>query len=309
MSHSSKVALYALLCIIWGSTWLVIKVGYGGLGPFTVAAIRFLAAGALCAAIVPLAGARWPRGRAEVRLVLFVGVVLFGADYGLIYWSEQYIDSGLTAILFATLPLITIGVAHVYVPDERITSRKLTGTLLAFFGVIALFADHLRLDPTKALPMAAVVLAAVCAAAAGVVSKLHGGALHPAALNGPSMLVGAAVLAIAAIAAGERLQLPRDGQTLAAIAYLAVVGSVVSFLVYFSLLKTWSVTSLSFISVFTPAIALGLGFVFLGERPTMVTAVGAVLVLAGVALALTVSIARADARDARSTGPAGGSGR
>jgi drug/metabolite transporter (DMT)-like permease len=287
MSQRWKVTLYALLCFIWGSTWLVIKVGYGGLGPFTVAAIRFFAAGLLCAAIVPMVGARWPRGRTEWLLIVFVGVVLFGADYGLIYWSEQYIDSGLTAILFATLPLITIGVAHVYVPGERITVRKFGGTLLAFIGVIALFGDHLRLDPTKAVPMAAVVVAAVCAAAAGVASKVHGHALHPAALNGPSMLVGAGTLALAAVTTGEQLQVPRDPQTLAAIAYLAVMGSVVSFLVYFSLLKTWSVTSLSFISVFTPVIALTLGFVLLDERPTLLTAVGGALVLAGVGVALT----------------------
>jgi drug/metabolite transporter (DMT)-like permease len=287
MSQGSKIALYALLCFVWGSTWMVIKVGYGGLGPFTVAAIRFFAAGLLCAAIVPLVGARWPRARAEWLLIVFVGVVMFGGDYGLIYWSEQYIDSGLTAILFATLPLITIAVAHWYVPGERITSRKLTGTMLAFIGVVALFGDHVRLDPANALPMAAVVLAAVCAAAAGAASKVHGHALHPAALNGPSMLVGAGTLAVAAMATGEQLQLPREPQTLAAIAYLTVMGSVVSFLVYFSLLKTWSVTSLSFISVFTPAIALTLGFVFLDERPTLLTAIGGAFVLAGVALALT----------------------
>jgi drug/metabolite transporter (DMT)-like permease len=137
--------------------------------------------------------------------------------------------------------------------------------------------------------MAAVVLSGVCAAAAAAVSKVHGHALHPAALNGPSMLVGAGTLALAALATGEQLQVPRDPQTLAAIAYLAVMGSVVSFLVYFSLLKTWSVTSLSFISVFTPLIALTLGFVFLDERPTLLTAAGGAFVLAGVVLALTVS--------------------
>ena len=79
----------------------------------------------------------------------------------------------------------------------------------------------------------------------------------------------AVTLAATALATGERLQLPRDAMTWGAIAYLAIAGSVVTFLGYFSLLKTWSVTSLSFISVFTPAIALALGFVFLDEQPTL----------------------------------------
>jgi drug/metabolite transporter (DMT)-like permease len=285
----ASVALYILLCVIWGSTWLVIKVGYGGLGPFTVAALRFLLAGAVLAILLPLVGARWPRGRTEWLLVVFVGVVLFGADYGLIYWGEQFLDSGLTAILFATLPLMTVAFAHVYIPGDRVTARKLAGTLLAFLGVVALFGESLRLDVSKLGPMAAIIAGAVFAAAAGVATKRHGATLHSAALNAPSMLVGGITLAGAAIASGEGVNLPRDAMTWSAIAYLAIAGSVVTFLVYFSLLKTWSVTSLSFISVFTPAIALALGFVFLDERPTLWTAAGAVLILAGVALALSRS--------------------
>ena len=285
----ASVALYVLLCVIWGSTWLVIKVGYGGLGPFTVAATRFLLAGAALVVLLPLIGARWPRGRAEWLLVVWVGVVLFGADYGLIYWGEQFLDSGLTAILFATLPLMTVAFAHLYIPGDRVTARKLAGTLLAFLGVVALFGESLRLDLSKLGPMAAVIAAAVFAAAAGVATKRHGSTLHAASLNAPAMLVGGVTLIAAALLSGETVQLPRDGMTWGAIAYLAIAGSVVSFLVYFSLLKTWSVTSLSFISVFTPAIALALGFVFLDERPTLWTAVGTVLILAGVGLALSKS--------------------
>lgn len=282
-----NIALYALLCFIWGSTWLVIKVGYGGLGPFNVAAIRFFLAAAILTVIVPLVRTRWPRGRTEWGLVVWVGLVLFAADYGLIYWAEQFLESGLTAILFATLPLITVGFAHIYLPGDRITPRKLAGTFLAFFGVAALFGDHLRLDASKAGPMIAIVASAVCAATAGVATKRHGVALHPAALNAPAMFVGAFALLTVSLAVGDGFELPREPSAWGAVIYLAVAGSVVTFLGYFSLLKTWSVTSLSFVSVFTPAIALFLGFVMLDERPTPLTALGAALVLTGVALAVT----------------------
>jgi drug/metabolite transporter (DMT)-like permease len=280
-------ALYVLLCVIWGSTWLVIKVGYGGLGPLNVASLRFFVAAAAFAPLVPLLHARWPRGRAEWAVTAGIGLVLFGGDYGLIYWAEQYIDSGLTAILFATLPLITIACAHVYIPGERITPRRLAGTVVAFVGVASLFADRVRIDASATVPMLAVVGAGVCAAVASVVSKRHGTGLHPAALNAPAMFAGALALAAASIARGDGFHLPRDTATWGAILYLAVAGSVLTFLIYFSLLKTWDVTSLSFISVFTPLTALLLGFVFLDERPTLWTAVGAALVLAGVVLALT----------------------
>jgi drug/metabolite transporter (DMT)-like permease len=280
------VLRYSLLSVVWGSTWLVIKVGYGGLGPFNVAAVRFLLAGAVLTPIVPLMRARWPSSRGDWLLVTWVGLVLFAADYGLIYWGEQFLDSGLTSILFALLPLVTIAFAHVYVPGDRITARKLAGSVLAFLGIVALFGDRVRLDPEGLGPMLAILTATVCAAAAGVATKRHGVALHPAALNAPAMLIGALALAIVSLAVGDGLQIPRDASTWAAIAYLAIAGSVVTFLGYFTLLKTWSVTSLSFISVFTPAIALILGFVFLDERPTLANGVGAVLILGGVALAL-----------------------
>jgi drug/metabolite transporter (DMT)-like permease len=278
-----------MLCLIWGSTWLVIKVGYGGLGPFNVAALRFLIASIVLAPIVPLFRASWPSTRTEWTLVVWVGLVLFAADYGLIYWGEQFLDSGLTSILFALLPLVTIGFAHLYVPGDRITGRKLAGSVLAFAGIVALFGDRIRLDPAGLGPMLAIVASTVCAAAAGVATKRHGGNLHPASLNAPAMLIGAAALAAASLAAGDGLVLPRDAPTWSAILYLAIAGSVITFLGYFTLLKSWSVTSLSFISVFTPAIALFLGFVFLDERPTISSGVGAALILGGVALALSES--------------------
>jgi len=242
---------------------------------------------ALYAPLVPLLGVRWPRGRTEWLVVVWVGVVLFALDYGLIYWGEQFLESGLTAILFATLPLITIAFAHVYLPGDRMTVRKLAGTVLACGGVAALFGDHVRIDPSKTAPMLAIVASAACAAAAGVVSKRHAHQLHPAALNAPAMLAGAVVLLLASLVVGDGFALPRDGATWWAVTYLALAGSVLTFLVYFTLLKTWSVTSLSFISVFTPAVALLLGFVFLDERPTKLTALGAILVLTGVALAVS----------------------
>ena len=279
------VVSYATLCLVWGSTWLVIKVGYGGLGPFNVAAVRFFIAGVVMTLVVPMSRARWPRGRTEWRLIAAVGLLMFGADYGLIYWAEQYIESSLTAILFAILPLVTICAAHLYLPGERITGRKLAGTLLAFAGAMALFGDRVNIEAATLWPMLAVVAATVCAAVTAVASKRDGADLHPAALNAPSMLIGAVTLLVASVLSGEDLSLPQDSATWGAIVYLAVAGSVFTFLVYFWLLKTWTVTSLSFITVFTPVIALVLGFAFLDERPTAWTAVGAVLIAAGTILA------------------------
>ncbi|HZI78443.1 MAG TPA: EamA family transporter [Vicinamibacterales bacterium] len=277
--------LYGLLCLIWGSTWMVIKVGYGGLGPFNVAGLRFVIAGALMAVVALATRARWPTGRAEWQAMVLVGLLMFAGDYGLIYWAEQYIESGLTAVLFATLPLMTLFVARAYLPGDRITAGKLASSVLALAGTVALFADRLRLDAGSLPPMIAVLGAVLCAAVASVVSKRDAHDIPPATLNATSMLIGAAALLLAALAHGEGFRLPTDAATWAAVSYLALAGSVLAFLIYFSLLKTWSVMSLSFISVFTPAIALLLGFVFLHEPLTAGKVGGTVLILVAVALA------------------------
>jgi len=278
-------AFYTLLCLIWGSTWLVIKIGYGTLGPFNVAGLRFLIAGLVMAVVAHATGARWPRGRVEWTAVGVVGLMMFAGDYGLIYWAEQYIESGLTAVLFATLPLITLFVARSYLPGERITAAKLGSSGLALVGTVALFADRLRLDAAAVPPMLAVLGAVACAAVASVVSKRDAHDIPSATLNATSMLLGAGVLLLVSLASGDGLRLPADAGTWAAVGYLSLVGSVLAFLFYFSLLKTWSVMSLSFISVFTPVIALLLGFVFLHEPLTLWKVGGALLIMVAVALA------------------------
>jgi drug/metabolite transporter (DMT)-like permease len=133
--------------------------------------------------------------------------------------------------------------------------------------------------------MLAVLGAVLCAAIASVVGKRDAHDIPSATLNATSMLIGAAVLLLVSLAAGDGLHVPADAGTWAAVAYLSLVGSVLAFLLYFSLLKTWSVMSLSFISVFTPVIALLLGFVFLHEPLTLWKVGGAVLILVAVVLA------------------------
>jgi drug/metabolite transporter (DMT)-like permease len=134
--------------------------------------------------------------------------------------------------------------------------------------------------------MVAILASAACATVANLATKRYGAALHPAALNAPAMLVGAVVLAAAGVATGETLRLPADRATWGAVIYLAIAGSAVTFLIYFWLLKTWSVTTLSFIAVVTPLVAVVLGFLFRGERATPGMAAGAALILGSVALAM-----------------------
>ena len=134
--------------------------------------------------------------------------------------------------------------------------------------------------------MAAVIGGAMCAAAANVATKVHGKNLPAATLNAAAMALGAVLLLGMSTASGDGVRLPHDTRTWTAVVYLALVGSVVAFLIYFSLLKTWNSTTVSFFAVFTPAIALFLGAAVLGERLSPWSLLGSVLILAGVSLTL-----------------------
>ena len=160
-----SIALYALLCIIWGSTWLVIKVGYGGLGPFNVAALRFFLAGAVLVPLVPLWARAGRAERAEWPLVTCVGLVLFAArlrpDLLGRAVPRQRADGD-----YLRHPADHLDYARALLPaGDRLTPRKVAGALLAFPGVVALFGDRLRLDASAAVPMLAIVASTVCAAA------------------------------------------------------------------------------------------------------------------------------------------------
>ena len=147
--------------------------------------------------------------QAEWLAVVVVGLLMFAGDYGLIYWAEQYIESGLTAVLFATLPLMTLFVARAYSrrPHHGAKTRQ---RVLALAGTIALFADRLRLDAGAVGPDAGRAGGAVCAAIASVVGKRDAHDLHPATLNATSMLIGAAALLAASLAHGDGFRLPGD---------------------------------------------------------------------------------------------------
>jgi drug/metabolite transporter (DMT)-like permease len=199
-----------MLCVIWGSTWLAIRIGLQGAPPFLAASLRFLLASITLAALAIAFRSKWPANRTEWWLVVFVGLVLFTADYGLIYWGENNgVESGLSAILFATLPLQTALVANAILPGERLTIQKLAGIGLGFGGILLIFRGQIGtagLD--KAFPMVAIVLSATCAAFATVAIKRWGHATDPITFNAAAMAVGTASLAVVSLAAGESWRTP-----------------------------------------------------------------------------------------------------
>ncbi len=283
-ASSTRSAAFAMLCLIWGSTWLAIRIGLEGAPPFLSASLRFAVASVVLVGLAATFRSKWPQNRTEWALVGFVGVVLFTADYGLIYWGENNgVESGLSAILFATFPLQTALVANAYLKAERFTVQKLLGIGVGFGGVVLIFRSQLgTAGLERVFPMLSIVVAATCAAFATVAVKRWGHDTEPISFNAAAMAVGAAGLATVSLIAREPWGIPTWPQGLGAILYLAIAGSVVTFVAWQWLLKEMQATSLSYIALIIPIVAVLLGASLGKETFDVIDLGGAAIVLLGI---------------------------
>src|ERR1043166_8498123 len=155
--------VWLILCGIWGSTWLFLKLGLNDLPPVTFAGIRFVIASLVLFAFIRLRRITLPRDRSDWVFLAITGVLSFTLNYGLVFWGEQYISSGLAALLQSTLPAFGLIIAHFYLPGERMTLLKILGVVLGVFGVGVIFSNQLQVAGPKALwGCAALVLSAFC---------------------------------------------------------------------------------------------------------------------------------------------------
>src|SRR5207244_3032175 len=282
-TSSTRSAAFAMLCLIWGSTWLAIRIGLEGAPPFLSASLRFAVASIVLVLLAVVFRSKWPQNRTEWALVGFVGIVLFTADYGLIYWGENNgVPSGLSAILFATFPLQTALVANAFLKAERLTLQKFLGIAVGFGGVVLIFRSQLgTAGLAQVFPMLSIVLAATCAAFATVAVKRWGHDTEPISFNAASMAVGAGALAGVSLIAREPWAVPTWPQGLGAILYLAIAGSVVTFVAWQWLLKAMPATSVSYIALIIPIVSVLLGAVLGNETFDLVDLAGAGIVLLG----------------------------
>jgi len=166
-------ALYALICLIWGSTWLAIKVGLVGVPPFLGAGLRFLLSTLLVGLVLAARRTRVQLTRDDRTCVLSLGLLVFWLDYAAVYWAETRISSGLTAILFSTMPLTTSLLSAYWTRSETLSVRKVIGILVGVLGTALLFWPHERLGLQQALGMLASLAGSLCAAINLVMMKKH----------------------------------------------------------------------------------------------------------------------------------------
>jgi drug/metabolite transporter (DMT)-like permease len=296
-TRRGRLANYAalgLLSLVWGTTWAAIRVGLRGMPPFTGVALRFAIGAAALALVARGLGVRLrgDAGKAAPAspwpVWLANGLLTFFFAYGVLYWAEQWVPSGLAAVLFATSPLWVAVAAHLALPAERLRPATAVGVLVGFAGVATIFSEDLRsLGGPQVAGAAALLLLSPLASAVGVVAvKRWSAGMHPLAVVTVPMALAAAGMGCVALATERGQPLRLTGLPLVALLYLALVGSALSFGLYFWLLGRLRATTLSLINYVTPVVALVLGGAALNEPFTPRLLAGSALVVGGVAVAM-----------------------
>ena len=276
--------VWLLLCVVWGTTWIFIKLGLNDLPPISFAALRFTVACLILAPIIFFKKLGVPKGKSVWTIIFITGILQFFFNYGLLFWGEQYITSGLAAVLQATIPAFGLILARIYVGEE-ITALKIVSILLGLAGVAVIFHEQLFLNGQMAFwGSLAVVIGAFGAAYASVLTKAKSQGLHPASLVFWQMLIGHIPLWLVGISTeGNPLNFHWTRLSLICILYLAVVGSIIAFWLYYWLLAKIDVSKAMMIAFVTPLVAVFVGS-FFGEKLNLQTLAGGILILASIGL-------------------------
>lgn len=280
------ILIWLLLCLIWGSTWIFIKVGLQDLPPITFAACRFILAVILLSPLALSGRLPLPRTASEWKLIALTGVLQFSLNYSAVFWSEQYISSGLAAVLQAMITVFGLVLAWIFLPSERVTKLKITAVCLGIVGVAVIFIDQLKIDNAMAFAgSVAIVAGAYAAAQASILVKAKGSSLHPAILVWAQMICGLPAIILYALAAeGDPLNFHWTAQAALCIVYLTVAGTIAAFWLYYWLLSKIESTRAMMISLVTPLIAVIIGNIYLGETLPPQTIAGGLLILISIGL-------------------------
>ena len=277
-------AAWLTLCIVWSSTWLVIKIGLRDLPPISYAGIRFVVAVIVLLAVSVGRVRLLPQRRSDYALLAFTGVLMFAVNYGLLFWGELHVSSGLAAVLQATIPIFGMVFAHLMLPDEPMRLQKLAGSLLALGGVAIICARLLGFNGLMAFwGGLGIVFGAAGAAFSNVLLKARVLQVAPAMIAAWQMIFGTAPLLVTGfIVEGNPFRFHWTTLSIFCLLYLAVIGSALAFLLLYWLLPRMTVTNLQTISLITPPGAVALGWAVGGEKFSLWSLVGACFVLAGV---------------------------
>ena len=282
---------FAAVYLIWGSTYLAIRIVVEALPPASSAGVRFLVAGLTMVVVGLLTGASLPRRWSDWRSTIFVGILMLVFGNGLVTWSELWVPSNQAALIVATSALWMGWMGTLGSKGEKLGTMRLIGLLIGFAGVIVLVGEGIGSGLAPWTAYAALMLAPIAWAVGSVVSKRAPVSIKPIMAAGLQMLVAGVLLSAIGLFAGEAERWTWAPRSLWALAYLIVFGSCVAYGAFYWLVHEVSPVVLGTYAYVNPAIAVLLGWWILDERLGRDQIIGTGIILVGVLL-VTLGSAR-----------------
>jgi len=277
---------YALLSIIWGTTWYALKVSLNeGMVPSYAVGIRFLFGGLIFWIILLIRREILPLNKRAISIYLQFGLFNFGLSYLLTYWGTQFVYSNLASILWASFPIITSVMAHFYLPSERLNKKRSISLLLGIIGTALIISQSENLGGNNVgIGVIVILLAVLVASWPNAYLKKYKNEVNTFQLNAMSQSIGGIFLFTFAILTEPGQAMIWTKTNIFATTYLIVFGSVITFSLYYWLFAYLSLSQITYVAFFPPILAIIIGWIFLDEQLSFLILIGASLIIFGALL-------------------------
>jgi drug/metabolite transporter (DMT)-like permease len=276
----SQLLGYISLCLIWGSTWLAIRLVVRDVPPLEAAALRFLAAGVLLLGMAVAQKRRWPAGEPQWNAIFVLSLTIMAVPYGLLFWAEQHVTSSMSAVLYSAMPL-AVSLVTPAMMHRKVPRRAVYAMAIAFGGILTLFYENPSTSRLAMIGGVAVLVSMSLSSWSVVYAKQRLRDVDSVVATGLQLLLGSVVLLWGTWALEAHRHATWTRTALIAMAFLTIFGSAAAFVIYYWLLKKLQPYQLSTISLIVPLIALLEGLLA-GERVPLMMLVAVVVVLGSV---------------------------
>lgn len=285
MNENRKVLLaYICVCFFWGSTYLAIRVGVQDSPPLLFAGIRFIISGALMLTYTKLKGYQLPTDKKDIMNISIVGLLLLLGGNGLVVTAEQWVSSGIASLIVATVPLCMAVIELFFLRNIKMDFKCIAGLILGFGGVCFLMLGDSSIGAVEMKGLIMLLIASLSWAAGSVYSKKVKFRGYIFGNIGLQMLAGGVGLTIAALFKGEFAAVHFTRNSLLAILYLIVFGSIIGYSCYIYILQKWPAAKAGTYAYINPIVAIFLGALLLGEKITLSVVISMVIIIMGIVL-------------------------
>jgi drug/metabolite transporter (DMT)-like permease len=283
--NTKAIIAWLNVCVLWGTTYLVIRIGVGHMPPMLFAGIRWVIAGTIFIAFLKWRGRPLPKVKDLVHLAV-VGLSLLGFANGLLVFAELWIPSGLAALVITTVPFCMVGLESLLPKGPKLNATILTGLVMGLVGVCLIFSDDIKYltDPHNLLGVLGLLGSVFFWSVGSLYSKYVKVDVHPLMGASVQMLIAGIFLSVIGISIGELPRLNFEIYGLLSLAYLIIMGSLVGYTSYIYVISKLPLSLVSTYAYINPIIALFLGWIILDEKLNFQIAIATAVIIAGIVM-------------------------